>query len=45
MIDTIMVLYENWDNMDEVIKNPKELPLGKFEEIYNEASDYNILYE
>jgi hypothetical protein len=31
MIDTLMVLYENWENMEEIIKDPNNLPLGKFE--------------
>jgi hypothetical protein len=45
VIDILLTLHENWDNMDEVIKNSKRLPLGCFEEVYNGISGYNILDE
>ena len=44
MIDLIMDFHENWDNMEEYIKEISEQrTIHGFDQIYNEVTGYNVL--
>jgi hypothetical protein len=45
MVDIVMEFEDNWDNMDQLARNPDDIPIGTMEMIYNSAIEFNIINE
>ena len=45
MLDFVLFMKEHRDDAKEILKNPKKLPIGQMEVIWNEATQYSLIEE